>query len=254
MHNLSVCTMFKNESHSIKEWVEHYLYRGVDHLYLINDASEDGFLEIIQPYIDQGKITLFDAKMDYYLGRQRNLYTHFMLPRLKETKWLLVVDMDEYMWSPCSINMANFLLRDFSHLAQVQVRHSLYGSNGHIKHPTNIVESFTMRNDPSPCEGNIKYFINTEFEFSYLNIHHATFANVDDETHRFKMFGPEHFVLNHYCCQSLEHWVNIKCTRGDGDHYRVRTESDFYEVDKNVVEDMGLVEQNREILRIISDA
>ena len=33
----SVGAVFKNESHSIKEWICHYLHHGAEHFYLIND-------------------------------------------------------------------------------------------------------------------------------------------------------------------------------------------------------------------------
>ena len=39
MYNLSVGALFKNESHALEEWLEHYLYHGADHFYLINDGS-----------------------------------------------------------------------------------------------------------------------------------------------------------------------------------------------------------------------
>ena len=35
----SVAAMFKNESWSLKEWIEHYKFHGADHIYLIDDLS-----------------------------------------------------------------------------------------------------------------------------------------------------------------------------------------------------------------------
>ena len=32
-YNLIVCGMFKNESHVLREWLEHYLYHGADHFF-----------------------------------------------------------------------------------------------------------------------------------------------------------------------------------------------------------------------------
>ena len=36
---LSIGAIFKNESDSILEWLEHYIIRAVDHFYLIDDES-----------------------------------------------------------------------------------------------------------------------------------------------------------------------------------------------------------------------
>ena len=37
----SIASMFKNESWGLKEWIDHNRFHGVDHIYLINDFSED---------------------------------------------------------------------------------------------------------------------------------------------------------------------------------------------------------------------
>jgi len=75
MFNLSVGALFKNESIIIKEWLEHYIYHGVEHFFLVDDNSDDNYLSIIQPYMDKGLITLFISKdWAYYLGRQRDIY------------------------------------------------------------------------------------------------------------------------------------------------------------------------------------
>jgi len=38
---LGIGAVFKNESHIMIEWIEHYLSHGVDTIYLINDESTD---------------------------------------------------------------------------------------------------------------------------------------------------------------------------------------------------------------------
>ena len=239
MYRLSVGCLFKNEAHCIKEWIEHYLHHGVEHFYLINDASTDNFLPIIEPYMD--KITLFDTSWGYYLGRQRSMYNHYILPHIKDTKWLLMVDMDEFVWSPMHIDL-NVILGNLMHLGQVQIYDVLYGSNGHITQPPSIVNGFTMRQkEPRNC---LKYFVNSDYEFSSLNVHHATFTDPDHEKNNFQMRDHRYFITNHYSCQSRTFWNEVKCVRGDSDNYRVRTSEDFDELDTNEIEDLRLKDQN----------
>ena len=78
MHYLSVGAIFRNESDSIVEWLKHYIYHGVTHFYLINDNSNDDSVAKIQEFIDKGVVTLYHSNEPYYLGRQRNLYNHFI--------------------------------------------------------------------------------------------------------------------------------------------------------------------------------
>ena len=246
MYTLAVGAVFKNEQHALKEWLDHYIHHGVEHFYLINDASTDSSLEIVKPYIDKGLVTLYSPSVPYYLGRQKDLYNTYILPHLKETQWLLMVDLDEFMWSPRSIDL-NDVLKYSTHLGQIQVEHTLFGSNGHISIPNGIVKSYTKRalSSPTRSPGLRKYFVNSAFRFSELTIHHARFVDIEDEQKRFILLDENYFVLNHYCCQAMDFWRLVKCTRGDCDNYRLRTMNDFTEVDQNDVEDLRLVEQNK---------
>lgn len=242
-HRLSVGCVFKNEKLILREWLTHYLHHGTDHFYLIDDGSTDDYLTVLQPFIDRGAVTLFTAQFQYYLGRQRDMYNHFILPRLKETEWLLMVDMDEFLWSPQSVDVTD-ILKLCSHLGQIQVTDQIFGSNGFVKQPLSVVDAFTKRQrDP---RGHRKYFVNTTFEFSSLNVHHATFQDVAryENGKYFQTFDHSVFVLNHYACQSKEFWDDVKCTRGDADHYLKRTPKDFDALDLNEVEDLGLKQQN----------
>jgi len=252
MYFFSVAAQFRNEALVFKEWIEHYLFHGAEHFYLIDDHSDDNSIEILQPYIDRGLVTIFQGGWGQYRGRQMDMYNRHFLPILKETRWLLMVDLDEFMWSPVSISIPA-ILHQCSHFGQIQVCHTIYGSNGHLTQPDSIVAGFTKRSAEHPSHhpvGNRKYFINSGFEFTSLNVHHANFEDQSlvDNTNRFICLGPEWFVLNHYCCQSKQFWNEIKCTRGDSDHYTKRTEADFDKYDLNQVEDLGLFQQNMSIL------
>lgn len=244
---LSVGAMFKNESHSIQEWITHYLHHGVDHFYLINDKSTDNSVERIQPYIDKGLITLFHVEEPYYLGRQRNLYNRHILPLLKESQWLLMIDLDEYVWSPRSSSLPH-ILRHSEHLGQIQLKETIFGSNGHIKQPAAIIPSFTKREPLNTTRSKkIKYFVNSNYEFTSLNIHHADFTKSEYMQTNCIISDGAYFQLNHYNCQSLEFWTQVKCSRGDADNYLVRVESGHSEYDMNDEEDLGLYNQNKEL-------
>jgi glycosyl transferase family 25 len=246
---LSVGALFKNEEHSLKEWIDHYLHHGADHFYLINDSSTDNSVSVIQNYIDKGIITLFETNnWNYYLGRQKDMYNTFILPKLSESDWLLMVDIDEYVWSPQSIDLKK-VLDTMKHCSQIQISQTLFGSNGHKSQPKSIVGGFTKRAKDQATQENSKYFVNGNIKISSLNCHHASFVDGKDNDTFFR-FDLPYFVMNHYCCQSLDFWKNVKCTRGDGDGYRQRTEEHFKDYDFNDVEDTVLLDQNKGILSI----
>jgi hypothetical protein len=257
MYYFCVGGIFRNESHSICEWIEHYKLNGAEHIYLIDDASTDNCLEKIRPYIEEGFVTCVTVNEERYLGRQRTLYTNHFLPRVKakEMKWLLICDMDEYVWSPVYSTLPE-LLKDLTETAQLQVNHTIYGSNGHDLQPPSVVAGFTRRSAEEPATErlNTKYFVNSDHEFSALNVHHATFAEDKPEykiSPGFMKLGPDWLIMNHYSCQSREFWETVKCTRGDADNWWTRTMPYHSEMDFNDVEDTRLLERNRSIVEKI---
>lgn len=239
-----VAATFKNEEHVLIEWIEHYKFHGAQHIYLIDDNSSDNSVNLIKPYIENGFVTLFSASnWDLYLGRQRDMYNTFILPLIhnKVSKWTFICDLDEFLWSPDCIDIKN-LLSKCNHLSQIQLNHSQFGSSGYIEQPKCVVKYFTHK-EKEETEL-LKYFVNSDFNFSSLNIHHATYVNKEDSINTFIRIS-NFFKLNHYRIQSLNFWNNVKCTRGDLDNYLVREEAHFHEMDKNEVEDLGLWEQNK---------
>ena len=98
MHYLSVLAIFKNETDNLKVWIDHYLWQGVEHFYLIDNDSTDNPLEILQDYIDKGIVSY------YYKAEKHKQAEHyrwvFDTENLKNnTYWLIVCDMDEFLYS-----------------------------------------------------------------------------------------------------------------------------------------------------------
>lgn len=255
MYFFSVGAIFRNESHCIKEWIEHYINEGADHFYLIDDYSTDNSVELIKPYIERGLITLYtsDEPPPHVLGFQWKTYNKYILPHLdrKETKWILMCDLDEFVWSPKFKQLKEFLSEYVWNLAQVQVQPTLFGWNNLDKQPKSLVQGFTKRSASLPTKcGTYKYFVNSDYKFKSLNIHSAKSENPEHETIKYYMLIDSAFLrLNHYICQSKEFWFEVKCKRGDADGYLQRNEELFisYNEQANDVEDLELAEKNKDL-------
>ncbi len=245
----SIGTIFKNEGHIMKEWLDHYFFHGVEHIYMINDKSNDNYMDILQPYINNNLVTLYQSYENYYLGRQRNLYNHYFLPIINESQWFGIFDMDEFLFSVRDIDLKK-VLKECISLSQIQINHSLYGSNGLEKQPKYVVPSFTKREDYKNASMLLKYILNTDYEFVNLNVHHAEFKYPDSMNKKFLELDYKsdpinpYFTLNHYYCQSKEFYLGVKCTRGDVDHYTSRDLQTFEDRDRNHIEDLTLFHQN----------
>jgi Glycosyltransferase family 92 len=118
-HNLSICAIFKNEATYLKEWIEYHRLVGVDHFYLYDNNSTDCPHEILNHYIKEGLVSLIkwmgcchpdDPGCHWALSTQVTAFENALKYRaLKETKWLVFVDIDEFLVPPGTHNLLEIL-------------------------------------------------------------------------------------------------------------------------------------------------
>lgn len=247
---LIVCAIFKNEAHILEEWITHYLYHGVDHIYLVNDFSSDKYQSIIDKFSD--KVTLFHNDIVVKTcGRQAMIQMKYFAPIIHKAKWAAILDLDEFLYSPEEIDIKK-IIRRYENYSQIVVNWVLFGSNYHLYQPRGVVSGFTRRpriiSDPS-----YKSILRTD---SFINF---------DGVHKFPIRGETVWLrtsetnsapllINHYMIQSQQFYLEIKQTRGDCDnwfdtHNLTRNKEMFDRFDINDVEDLRLYNQNKEIYK-----
>jgi hypothetical protein len=107
-YQLSICALFKNESSYLKEWIEYHRLAGVDHFYLYNNGSLDRFREVLRPYLKENLVTLIhwpdmappqDSNPYLWpLSTQVTAYENAIKwVAAKKTKWLVFLDVDEFL-------------------------------------------------------------------------------------------------------------------------------------------------------------
>ena len=255
---LSVATIFKNESWAIKEWLEHYYFHGVDHVYLVNDFSSDRYLPILQPYIDMGFVTLFHNDISaMYRGRQVDINNKFFKPIVNETQWIAQVDCDEFLYSPKQIDLKK-IIEQYESYGGIIANWVCFNSNGHIEQPPSIVKYFTKRceydasvivNTPSRGDERVtfdatKMILNTDYKINSFDIHEA---DIEGKTINLSYYGLDDplLLINHYQLQSQEYWETIKMKRTDMNYWNpVRDMNEHRSMDIGNIEDYRLSKQN----------
>jgi hypothetical protein len=269
---LSIGAIFKNEASYLKEWIEHYLARGVDHFYLINDNSNDDYLKILNKYKE--KITLFHISEQFNsYGRQDYFYNKYLFPVLSETKWILICDIDEYVWSPIYLNLKESIAQCENNKAYyIKIPEIIFGNNGYEKQPQDIVNSFTKRMNIDQ-----KYFDYVEHRKKYKTLAkssilndlrvHCHWSNEIQHAQNSINLNSNILRMNHYRFQSVEKWTErLKLTdsngytprskiafcygltgmvKYNGENYR--TLELYNEANKvcNQIEDLDLINQNK---------
>jgi hypothetical protein len=237
---LSVLAIFKNESSGIKEWITHYMSEGVEHFYLIDNGSTDNWEEEVKGF----PITV---RTDDKKHAQIEHYNSYMDQIKKETEWIMVVDLDEYVYSRES-TIANTLRGYEDSIGNIMIRWKMFGSNGHINQPKSLISGFTKRSTEMD-DLNVKSIIKTNILRTLL-IHRQDYISKGGVK---EIFQPDECTeeslakaklhLNHYAIQSREFFEKVKMQRGSANviaHDNVRTWDYFARYDANDVEDLEL--------------
>jgi hypothetical protein len=114
-YELVVAAIFKDEAPYFKEWIEYHKMLGVEHFRLYNNDSRDNYLTVLQPYIQRGEVTLIDWPSTKEDLNNWCLYTQW--PACKDSieyykersKWLAIIDIDEFIVPLESSSITQFL-------------------------------------------------------------------------------------------------------------------------------------------------
>lgn len=261
---LSVGAIFKNESMIMEEWIKHYKFHGVDHIYMIDDSSTDNFIEVLEKYIDEEYVTLYSSKdFPKVRGRQGKIYDLYFKPILHETNWLAILDLDEFLYSPDQINLKN-ILKNYEDYSKIIVNWCWFNSNNQENQPKSVVEGFTKRAEygtivysPTPTGWDYngsdgpKAIVNTKFEIKNLGIHdHSSIGPIINLSYKQDSQNPK-LLINHYALQSKEYWSKVKMVRGDADCWHPthnRNWEWFNAWNVGDINDLRLYDQNKDII------
>jgi len=202
-YTLCLLVICKNESMVIDEFIEHYLWQGVEHIYLIDNGSTDNTKELVQKY----------KQVSYYYLPEQHLQTdHYnkIFNKIKNnTKWLIVADVDEYIYNRKKGSTIKDYVKtlDYNKIAAVHINWKMFGSSGLKKQPKNIRKSFTLSR--IKLDDNVKSILNTSLTKS-LNVHTHNYISGDIIDN-----PKDEIALNHYAIMSEEYFRSVKMTRGD---------------------------------------
>ncbi len=131
-YELVVVSMFNNCAPYIKEWVEYHRLLGVDHFWLYDDASTDDWQSELSPYIESGLVEVFywpAGKPDWTTGQMAAF--HDGLKRgVGVTKWITLLDQDEFILPMQDKSITECLEKRFSHAAAIYVNWHNFGTSG----------------------------------------------------------------------------------------------------------------------------
>uniref|UniRef100_A0A6C0KQ76 Glycosyltransferase family 92 protein n=1 Tax=viral metagenome TaxID=1070528 RepID=A0A6C0KQ76_9ZZZZ len=214
MYYLSVLAQFKNETLNLKVWLDHHIWQGVQHFYLIDNGSTDNPLAILQDYIKKGIVSYYYKPKLY--AQIENYRKVFAKDIWFKSYWLAVIDLDEFLYG-----IDQKLVKKLSHLHYFSVIYCnwfVFGTSGCIDHPPDVRKS-NIHRLPEMDKVNTKYIFKTMdiVNPSQLWIHWLFKPNtrIPMQSGQKIRIANQLIRLNHYVCQSEEFFTKVKSTRGD---------------------------------------
>lgn len=240
---LAVCAIAKNEGPYFKEWIEWHRKQGVEKFYIYDNESTDNTKEVLEPYIRDGVV-----EYCYWPGKKQQLATYddcFERHRL-ETRWLAVIDLDEFIVPIKDRSIPDFLHR-MEAFSVVEINWLCYGSGGaKKKEPGDVMERFKRHSlSEHRLNTHVKSIVDPRRVCTMIGCHEAArISGRAADSHGmplkkgFRDRKPQHDVIriNHYAVKSYEEFLG-KRARGRARINDLRDLSYFEQYDLNDIED-----------------
>lgn len=240
---LAVCAIAKNEGPYFREWIEWHRSQGVEKFYIYDNESTDCTRQVLEPYIESGLVDYC-----YFPGQRRQLAAYddcFERHRL-ETRWLAVIDLDEFIVPVKNASIPEFL-RGMEKFSVVEINWLIYGSGGaKNREPGTIMERFRRHSVPTHrLNTHVKSIVDPRRVFTMTGCHEAARISgraADSHgkplTRGFRDRVPQQDVIriNHYAVKSYEEFL-AKRARGRARVASLRDMGYFESYDLNDIAD-----------------
>lgn len=229
----SVAVVVKNEARYMREFILFYQVTGADRIYIYDNESMDNILDVIAPFVKTGFVIY-----NYWPGNvvQTAAYRDAIRRTKKRTKWLALIDADEFLFSP--LGDMKDQLKEYEEFPGIGVNWVMFGPNGHDKRPEGLVMdnyTTTFANQNEVGNRHIKSIVQPDKVFTVHSTHFAVYKgrnyavdeekNLIDNTYAHSLCAGKAFTqrnfrsvfrINHYMTRSLED-LRYKCNKGYAD-------------------------------------
>ncbi len=134
-YEVAICTVFQNEALYLKEWIEFHKLQDVQHFYLYNNNSQDDYLTVLAPYVQNNEVTLIEWPYAYQEGEHKNWLRIQCAANMdcierfgKHVTWLAAIDVDEFLFVPSGEKLSTFL-QNYSEFGGLCVNWKKFGTS-----------------------------------------------------------------------------------------------------------------------------
>lgn len=249
--DISAVVVVKNEAKYIEEWIVYHSMIGVNHFYVYDNDSNDNLVQVLQPFIQEGLVTLKKLSGN---SVQMIAYDDAIQRYGSRTEWMLWLDADEFIVLLDNQTLTEFLGQLDEKVHELLVGWMIYGSSNLVTQNEGLVIERFRKHATEDFIADYKPIFKPRYVIEKPKFPHWVYVSgrVIDETGR-RLYGypfhtritavpapKQHIRINHYYSKSLQEF-EAKRKRGYADHIQnkenIRNINDFNEHDRNEIED-----------------
>lgn len=239
---IAAAMVFQNEGPYLKEWIEYHKLIGIKHFYLYNNLSQDNYLEILQPYIEEGVVELFDFPEKVFnqsgnvFPTQVIVYNHALRIAERNNRWLAIIDSDEFI-CPVKKKKLSKVLQAYWIYGGVCIFWQMYGTSNipSLQPGELMIEKLIFKMAPASYEGSVfktfKSIVRPECVKQMLSAHVAEYRygySAVFPDHQPMFYSPlpynenlpiDEIRINHYAWRTEDYFYNIKLPRMKSKNY-----------------------------------
>ncbi len=229
---LSIAAIFQDEARFMKEWLDFHLSVGVEHFYLYNNNSTDDYMHVLKPYIKSGLVELIQWPGTKNRGRWTHFTYHVQVNAYEDaiercenvTKWLALIDLDEFIVPVCGLSIPEILEEHFSHDSGICVNWQCYGTSNIFKiepEEKSIKNLLYKMRKNHPKNHYCKSIVNPRRVKKVVDPHYveykAFYYHVDTNKNRYHHPGSRVLIdklrINHYWTRDEYYLYQVKIPR-----------------------------------------
>ncbi|EKE44824.1 hypothetical protein OCGS_1057 [Oceaniovalibus guishaninsula JLT2003] len=244
MKRLAICAICRNEKPYLLEWLAFYRLAGFADIYIYDNVSDDGTSEMLAALDALGHIRRIFFPRREKIPPQRDAYNHFLENHAYRHDYVLVVDLDEFLFVHDTAGIQGLIARaeaKHGEVAAIAFPWQMFGSDGAERmEPGLVIERF-RKTAPQP-DTTVKTLFNPAHTYNFRthisNALDGVYLTSALKPYKFdpkmpiRMLTPDagEAVIHHYYTKSREEWGRkIRMARVNRAQDQKRRESKFEE-------------------------
>jgi hypothetical protein len=210
---LSVAAIYYDETPYLREWIAFHRIVGVERFFLYDNGNTDDHLEALAPFLADGTVVLHEWPER---PGQITAYEHCLRTHRHDSRWIAVLDLDEFLFSPTFRPLPEVLV-DYEQYPAVVANWVMFGTSGHVTAAPGLVTETHDYRKQIPEVEHIKSIVDPTRTDRVLSPHSFTYTDgfavteqfvaIDRKPWGMAPFSAERLRINHYSQRSEEEYV-----------------------------------------------